>query len=154
MSAVLLTGLSGAGKTTLAYQIKQMRPEAVILDGDELREGINSDLKFSDDDILENMRRTGEIVEILKKNGHNLIIISMIAPLLEGRRLLRNKYGISEYLVLQSGCSQRDVKGLYQKGTNFRQYERSDAEADKIIRIGFQTPHETACEIIDSLFLN
>ncbi len=152
MTALLLTGRSGAGKTTLACQIKRIRPQTVILDGDELREGINSDLKFSDGDILENMRRTGEIVEILRKNGHNLIIISMIAPLLEGRRLLRNKYGILEYLVLQDGCAERDVKGLYQKGTNFRQYERADEEADKIIRIGLQTPHETACEILQSFF--
>ncbi len=152
MTALLLTGRSGAGKTTLACQIKRLRRQSVILDGDELREGINSDLKFSDGDILENMRRTGEIVEILRKNGHNLIIISMIAPLLEGRRLLRNKYGILEYLVLQDGCAERDVKGLYQKGTNFRQYERADEEADKIIRIGLQTPHETACEILQSFF--
>lgn len=153
MSAILLTGQSGAGKTTLACQLKLLVPQAVILDGDDLRTGLNSDLGFTDGDIMENMRRIGELSKLLQRNGHPLVIISAIAPLLEGRRLLRRNYNIREFLILQGNCRERDVKGLYKAGTRFRQYERADNETHAIIHINNSTPREIATEILEYPFL-
>lgn len=153
MKAILLTGCSGAGKTTLARAIRDERPGAVILDGDELREGLNSDLSFSDAHIMENMRRTGELVRLFAQHGHALLLIAMIAPLREGRRLLRERYGVTEVLVLQDGCETRDVKGLYRKGTPMRAYERCDDEADAIIHVSHATPRQSARHLLDAFNL-
>lgn len=142
---LLLTGQSGAGKTTLANQMKKMYMNSIVLDGDVLRDGLNSDLGFSDNDIMENMRRTSSLAKLLSAQGY-FVIISMIAPLKKGRDLFRGGADrFFEVLVKQKKCEERDVKGLYKKNTPFRQYENGNP--DYIINVDGKNTLECVLEI-------
>lgn len=123
---LLLTGKSGSGKTTIAKGIASIYQNVVILDGDELREGLNSDLGFSDEDIMENMRRVSSLAKLLSEQKY-FVVVSMIAPLLEGRKMFKGEDSW-EILIQQSKCEERDVKGLCRKGTQFREYEMGGAD--------------------------
>ncbi|MBO9596076.1 MAG: adenylyl-sulfate kinase [Niabella sp.] len=119
---IWLLGLSGAGKTTIAYQLQKLFTEAnrssLILDGDELRLGINKDLGFSKNDRAENIRRTAELASIVSNNGI-ITICSLITPLQQYRTLAASIIGERYYEIFVDCpleiCEQRDVKGLYQK---------------------------------------
>ncbi|OJW59737.1 MAG: adenylyl-sulfate kinase [Sphingobacteriales bacterium 50-39] len=122
---IWLLGLSGAGKSTLAKTMAKLLADkgfiTVLLDGDDLRSGINKDLTFSESDRLENIRRAAEIAKILVQN--NIIVIcSFITPLREQRDLARSIIGAGYFEVFVSCplevCEQRDVKGLYKKARN------------------------------------
>lgn len=119
---IWLTGLSGSGKSTIANGLEsKLLCEGrfpIILDGDELRSGINSDLGFSDEDRKENIRRAAGIASILAGNGV-IVIASFITPFEDLRSLARNLIG-ENYLEVYvkasvETCEQRDVKGLYKK---------------------------------------
>jgi len=117
------TGLSGAGKTTLAqalyeYLIRQ-GIVSVILDGDQLRKGISSNLGFSTEDRTENIRRTAEIAKLFLSNGI-ICIVSTISPYPELRNIAREIIGEEFFFEIfinapLSVCEERDVKGLYNK---------------------------------------
>jgi adenylyl-sulfate kinase len=117
-----LTGLSGAGKSTLAFGAQQALLAAgfqvSVLDGDILRAGLNRDLGFSDEDRVENMRRTAEVAKILADTGV-IVIVSLISPLHSGRELAREIIGSrfhEIYLAADlSVCERRDPKGLYRR---------------------------------------
>jgi adenylyl-sulfate kinase len=122
MSSIWLTGLSGAGKTTLGILLSQWFKDngrsIVFLDGDELRKGINKDLGFSENDRLENVRRVAEINKLLLKN--NITVINcFIAPTNSMRKLIRGI--VTEDLAMIflntsiETCRARDPKGLYKK---------------------------------------
>lgn len=119
---VWLTGLSGAGKTTIAdraAQILRIEGRQVIrLDGDELRGGLCSDLGFSMDDREENNRRAGEVARLLAQQGF-IVLASFISPLAKHREMVRAMapHGFMEVHVRcsQEILEQRDVKGLYAK---------------------------------------
>lgn len=122
---IWLFGLSGAGKSTLARLTKQLLDEegffSVLLDGDELRAGINSDLGFSEEDRTENIRRAANIAMLLAQN--NIITIcSFITPMAGHRELVRTITGDRCFEVYVSCplkvCEERDVKGLYKKARN------------------------------------
>lgn len=117
------TGLSGAGKTTLARALYGYLTKrnifCVILDGDDLRKGVNADLGFSPEDRAENIRRTAQIARLLVYNGV-LCIVSTISPYPELRDSAKNIIGrdyFSEIFINAplSLCEERDVKGLYRK---------------------------------------
>ncbi|WP_240420342.1 adenylyl-sulfate kinase [Paenibacillus periandrae] len=119
--ALWLTGLSGSGKTTLAKAISEelnirgVRVE--LLDGDEVRQNLSSDLGYTRDDRNTNIRRIGYITELLSRNGIG-VVVATISPYRETREELK-KY-ITNYLEIHVDCSieeciKRDVKGLYQK---------------------------------------
>lgn len=118
-----MTGLSGAGKTTLAYELEQKillkGINVMVLDGDILRNGINSNLGFSEEDRFENIRRAAEIAKLfLQKNF--ICICSFITPLESMRQLAKNIVGSKNYIEVFIDCSldtceKRDVKGLYKK---------------------------------------
>ncbi len=117
-----LTGLSGAGKTTLAMAFKRaLLAEAIpvmVLDGDELRAGLNADLGFSDEDRRENARRIAHIARLAADHG-SIVIVAAITPRAADRTLAREIVGpdyIEVYVKTSlSACEARDPKGLYRK---------------------------------------
>ena len=122
-ATVLFTGLSGAGKSTLASGVEEAfvhsgRP-AFLIDGDNLRHGLNGDLGFSDLDRTENVRRAGEVARLFAESGA-LALIALICPFEEDRRLIRalhDEAGLpyAEIFVdtTLEECERRDPKGLY-----------------------------------------
>src|ERR1700735_5606042 len=120
---VLFTGLSGAGKSTLAAGVEEAfvrtgRP-AFLLDGDNLRHGLNADLGFSDRERTENVRRAGEVAAMFAEAG-TLALIALICPFEEDRRFIRTLHeqaglAFAEIFVDTSieECERRDPKGLY-----------------------------------------
>ncbi len=120
MSKVIwLTGLSGAGKTTIARELKaHFTPNAVILDGDEWRSGVCSDLGFSVKDRTINLKRAAHMAELLHDQGFD-VIVSFISPQKchrdYARKLLKQDF-IEVYVKASlEECEKRDPKGLYKK---------------------------------------
>lgn len=121
--AVWMCGLSGSGKSTIANAAERVLHKqgrfTIILDGDNVRTGLNSNLGFSDQDRLENIRRIAEVAKILVQNGV-IVFISAITPRGELRDLARGALGeqdLFEVYIKASyeACEKRDVKGLYAK---------------------------------------
>jgi adenylylsulfate kinase len=119
--AVWFTGLSGAGKTTIANavarELQLANAKIEILDGDEMRQTLCKGLGFSNADRQENIRRIGFVANLLTRNGV-IVLVSAIAPHREIRQELRHKIGdfIEVYVNAPLAvCERRDVKGLYQK---------------------------------------
>ncbi|MVO98217.1 adenylyl-sulfate kinase [Paenibacillus lutrae] len=117
------TGLSGSGKSTLAAETERelfrRGIRCVVLDGDQLRSGINRDLGFTDEDRNENLRRAAEIAALFLSVGF-IVLVPMISPLAETRSTIRQRFGPGEYSEVYVKCSletceQRDPKGLYRK---------------------------------------
>lgn len=121
---IWLCGLSGSGKSTIANAaervLHQQKRFTVILDGDNVRTGLNSDLGFTDQDRLENIRRIAETAKILAHQGV-ITLVSAITPRGELRDLARGIVGddLFEVYVKASyeACEKRDVKGLYAKAS-------------------------------------
>lgn len=115
-------GLSGSGKSTIASGVERVLHQqgrfTIRLDGDNLRTGLNANLSFSDDDRLENIRRTAEMAKVLAQNGV-IALCSLITPRGIHRDLARGIIGqdFAEVYVRASyaACEARDVKGLYAK---------------------------------------
>ena len=120
---VWLYGLSGSGKSTLATALeRRLHEEGVftqVLDGDNIRTGLNNNLGFSDSDRSENIRRIAEVAKLFASAGV-VTITSFICPRNELRTLAREIVGQADFLEVYVECSfetceQRDVKGLYAK---------------------------------------
>ena len=118
-----MTGLSGAGKSTLANALEQelnkMGKHAYILDGDNLRHGLNSDLDFSEADRNENVRRAAEVAQLMVDAGL-IVIVGLISPFKKERDWARSRFKDNQFKEIYIStslqeCEQRDVKGLYQK---------------------------------------
>ena len=119
---VWLIGLSGSGKSTIANAMERKLHAAgklvTMLDGDNLRSGINAGLGFSDEDRQENIRRAAEIAKLFLNNG-SIVLVSLITPQEQFRQTARQIIGpdYTECFVKASfeTCQARDVKGLYAK---------------------------------------
>jgi bifunctional enzyme CysN/CysC len=120
---VWLTGLSGAGKSTIAGLLEQRVLAAgghpYVLDGDNLRHGLNKDLGFTAADRVENMRRVAEVARLMVDAGL-VVIASLISPFRAERDWARSRFGPGQFLeVLVTApfevCAERDPKGLYAK---------------------------------------
>ncbi|WP_353483887.1 adenylyl-sulfate kinase [Haliscomenobacter sp.] len=118
-----LTGLSGSGKSTIAKYLERLLFEEgylpQVLDGDNIRFGINNNLGFSTEDRLENIRRIAEISKLYLHTGV-ICINSFISPSREMRDLARSIVGAEDFIEIYINapievCEARDVKGLYQK---------------------------------------
>ncbi|MDH3463525.1 MAG: adenylyl-sulfate kinase [Acidimicrobiia bacterium] len=124
-ATILFTGLSGSGKSTIAYAaesafVESGRP-AYVLDGDNLRLGLNSDLGFSDEDRAENVRRVTEVARLMSDAGI-ITLVPMIAPFASVRERARQVHdaaGVPFFEVFVDTplevCEQRDPKGLYRR---------------------------------------
>ena len=120
---VWLTGLSGSGKSTIAVGAEQMLVEkghlAYVLDGDNVRHGLNKNLGFSPEDRTENIRRIGEVAKLFTQAGV-VTLTSFISPYRQDRDAVREIMEPGDFVeVLVDAsletCESRDVKGLYQK---------------------------------------
>jgi adenylylsulfate kinase len=119
---IWLCGLSGSGKSTIANAaervLHQQGRATVILDGDNMRAGLNANLGFSDDDRLENIRRIAEVAKLFAAQGI-ITLVSAITPRGELRDVARGILGDDFFEVYvrasYEACAARDVKGLYAK---------------------------------------
>jgi bifunctional enzyme CysN/CysC len=115
------TGLSGAGKSTLADLVEQMLHRlgrhTVLLDGDNVRHGLNRDLGFTDEDRVENIRRIAEVAKLMVEAGL-IVLVSFISPFRTERQMARDLVGTEEFIEIYVNtpieiCEARDPKGLY-----------------------------------------
>ena len=121
-AVVWLYGMSGSGKSTIANAAEKVLHQqgrlTTILDGDNLRTGLNQHLGFSDDDRRENIRRVAHVAKIFAQQGI-VTLVSVITPRQELRDLARDIIGSDYYEVFVKAsydlCEKRDVKGLYAK---------------------------------------
>ena len=122
---IWLTGLSGSGKSTIAneleYQLNKMKYHTYLLDGDNIRTGLNSDLGFSDEDRKENIRRISEVAKLFLDAGI-ITITAFISPFIEDRKKAKKIIGKDFIEVFVDTpieeCIKRDPKGLYKKALN------------------------------------
>ncbi|WP_299130672.1 adenylyl-sulfate kinase [uncultured Vibrio sp.] len=117
------TGLSGSGKSTVANAVESkllsLGKHSYLLDGDNVRHGLNKDLSFSDTDRIENIRRIGEVAKLFVDSG-TIVLTAFISPFIADREQARALLSAGEFLEVfidtpLSVCEQRDPKGLYQK---------------------------------------
>ena len=117
------TGLSGAGKSTLAHAVEDylhnIGISTFVLDGDNVRHGLCSDLGFSDHDRVENIRRIGELAKLMTEAGV-ITLTAFISPFKSDRNTARKLVPHGDFLEIYcqcpiETCEQRDVKGLYKK---------------------------------------
>jgi adenylylsulfate kinase len=117
------TGLSGSGKSTLANAVEKelyhKGYNSYTLDGDNIRRGINSDLGFSQNDRLENIRRVAEISKLIIDAGI-IVNAAFISPLISDRKIIKDIVGVENLFEIHVStsleeCEKRDVKGLYEK---------------------------------------
>ncbi len=120
---VWFTGLSGSGKSTLANLVDKrlhaLGRHAFILDGDNVRHGLNRDLGFTDEDRVENIRRVAEVARLMTEAGL-IVLVSFISPFRAERRMARSLFGEGEFIEVfvdtpLAVAEARDVKGLYAK---------------------------------------
>lgn len=120
---VWFTGLSGSGKSTLAYGVErrlhQLGVKTFVLDGDNLRHGLCSDLGFSEMDRRENIRRVGEIAKLFLDSG-TVVLAALISPFRSDRERVRMLFEPADFLEIHCDCNldiceSRDTKGLYRK---------------------------------------
>jgi adenylyl-sulfate kinase len=117
------TGLSGSGKSTIAgaleHALFQQGQRTYLLDGDNVRHGLNSDLGFSDADRVENIRRIGEVAKLMVDAGL-IVLAAFVSPFRADRALVRNLLAQGEFIEVHvdtplAVCEARDPKGLYKK---------------------------------------
>ncbi|MCP3392115.1 sulfate adenylyltransferase subunit CysN [Bradyrhizobium sp. CCGB12] len=164
---IWFTGLSGAGKSTIANIVDQklfaMSCHTMMLDGDNLRHGLNRDLGFSEADRAENIRRVGEVAKLMADSGL-IVICSFIAPYRAERDLIRNLFDEGEFIEVfvdtpLEECARRDPKGLYSKVNSggIKGFTGIDAPYERPIRpelqlrtVG-QEPEQLADTVLDLL---
>ncbi|OCA88132.1 adenylyl-sulfate kinase [Bacillus sp. FJAT-27225] len=117
------TGLSGSGKSTLANEVDRklhaLGVRSYVLDGDNIRHGLNRGLGFSKEDRIENIRRIGEVSKLFVDSGQ-IVLTAFISPFREDRERVRALFEPGEFIEVWvqcplEVCEKRDVKGLYRK---------------------------------------
>ncbi|MGS2737817.1 adenylyl-sulfate kinase [Sinomicrobium sp. M5D2P17] len=120
---IWFTGLSGSGKSTIANAVEQRLHDGgvktYVLDGDNIRRGINSDLSFSPEDRSENIRRIAEIANLMVDAGL-VVLAAFVSPYKKDREFIANTVKPSNFVEIYVStsleeCERRDVKGLYKK---------------------------------------
>ena len=143
---IWLTGLPGAGKTTIANRLEacmaQNENGVEVLDGDQLRKGLSADLGFSEDDRNEHNRRVVFLAKLLVRNGID-VIVSLVSPYRENRKIARQEFDYFTEVYVKCSldeCMRRDPKGLYARALA--------GEIDDMT--GLQSPYEAplAAEVV------
>lgn len=120
---VWFTGLSGAGKSTVANGVEAALyargRHTYLLDGDNLRQGLNRDLGFGDEDRVENVRRAGEVARLMIDAGL-IVLVALISPFRTERRMVRDLFAPGEFIEVYMStpletCERRDQKDLYRR---------------------------------------
>lgn len=157
------TGLSGAGKSTIANIVEQKLnadgKHTYLLDGDNIRHGLNRDLGFSSDERIENIRRVGEVGKLFVDAGL-ITLASFISPFRSDRMIVRELFEPNEFLEVfvsapLSVCEERDPKGLYKKARQGKipHFTGVDSpyEAPEHAEVVLSTAEHTAEECADAL---
>ncbi len=163
------TGLSGAGKSTVANLVDKrlhaLGYHSFILDGDNVRHGLNRDLGFTAEDRVENIRRVAEVARLMADAGL-IVLVSFISPFRAERQMARERFGADEFLeifvdVPLAMAEERDVKGLYRKARaglipNFTgidsPYEAPE-HPDLRLDAGAESPEQLALRVLEKLGL-
>ncbi|WP_082235177.1 adenylyl-sulfate kinase [Halobacillus massiliensis] len=120
---IWLTGLSGSGKSTIAniinQKLYQKGLQTYVLDGDNVRHGLNKDLGFGDKDRQENIRRIGEVAKLFADSG-TIVLASFISPFRSDREQIRSNLEENDFIEVfvscpLEECEKRDPKGIYKK---------------------------------------
>lgn len=157
------TGLSGSGKSTIANALESklygMGYHTYLLDGDNIRHGLNKNLGFSDEDRVENIRRIGEVAKLFVDAGV-IVMTAFISPFRADRDMVRSIVGEGEFIEVYVDtplevCEQRDPKGLYQKARagqikNFTGLD-SPYEAPDKPEITLKTAEQTIDESVEQI---
>jgi bifunctional enzyme CysN/CysC len=160
---VWLTGLSGAGKSTIANLVEKklhvQGAHTYLIDGDNIRGGLNRDLGFTEADRVENVRRVTEVARLFADAGL-IVIVSLISPFRAERDMARERIGTAEFVEVFvdtpiEECKQRDPKGLYAKAArgelvNFTGVD-SPYEAPEAPDLRLSTPGHSADELADQV---
>lgn len=163
------TGLSGAGKSTIANLVDKrlhaLGYHTFLLDGDNVRHGLNRDLGFTDEDRVENIRRVAEVAKLMTEAGL-IVLVSFISPFRAERQMARARFEDGEFIeifvdVPLALAEQRDVKGLYRKARagqipNFTgidsPYEVPE-HAELRLDAGSDSPEKLAAQVLEKLGL-
>ncbi|MDP2902315.1 MAG: adenylyl-sulfate kinase [Methylovulum sp.] len=161
------TGLSGSGKSTLAHAVEEhlykIGISTFVLDGDNVRHGLCSDLSFNDNDRIENIRRIGELAKLVIEAGI-ITLTAFISPFKSDRNAARNLVPHGDFLEIYcqcpiETCEQRDVKGLYKKArsgqipffTGIDSPYEAPEDPELIVNTHEQTLEESVARVINLL---
>ena len=161
------TGLSGSGKSTLANSVEvalfQQNKRTYLLDGDNIRSGLNSNLGFSEADRKENIRRIGEVSKLFI-DSNAIVLTAFISPFREDREMVRRRVEADEFLEIYVQCSleaceTRDPKGLYKKArageikefTGIDSPYEAPVNPDLIVDTEWETIEESTQKVISLL---
>ncbi len=164
---IWMTGLSGSGKSTVAYTLEhalmQQGRLAYVLDGDNIRHGLNKNLGFSPEDRTENIRRIGEVGKLFADTGV-ITVTAFISPYRADRDIVRELMGEGNYFEIYCEaplevCEKRDPKGLYKKARagEIKGFTGIDApyeepqKAEMVIRTDQLSPQDATIKLIEML---
>jgi adenylylsulfate kinase len=164
---IWMTGLSGSGKSTIAVELERLLHaegiHSMVLDGDNVRTGINSNLGFSEADRTENIRRIAEVARLFVGNG-TVTICCFVSPTVAIREQAKAIIGATDFVEVfvdtpLEECERRDVKGLYAKAragevkdfTGISSPFEAPAKADIILSTIDRTPDDCAGAVLHTL---
>ena len=166
---IWFTGLSGSGKSTLAHSVEEelhkLACRTFVLDGDNVRHGLSSNLTFSDDDRKENIRRIGETAKLMMEAGV-IAITAFISPFREDRDNVRGLLSQDDFIEIYCNaslevCESRDVKGLYKRARagEIKNYTGIDSPYEEptnpelVVNTGDELLEESVTKVIEYLIL-
>jgi len=164
---IWFTGLSGSGKSTLAHSVEEelhnLGCRTYVLDGDNVRHGLSSNLNFSDDDRKENIRRIGEAAKLMMEAGV-IAITAFISPFNKDRNLVRQLLPQGDFIEIYCKasleiCESRDIKGLYKRARagEIKNYTGIDSpyeapdNPELVVNTGSESLEESVAKVIDFL---
>ena len=164
---IWFTGLSGSGKSTLAHSVEEelhkLACRTFVLDGDNVRHGLSSNLTFSDSDRKENIRRIGEAAKLMMEAGV-IAITAFISPFREDRDAVRELLSQDDFIEIYCNaglevCESRDVKGLYKRARagEIKNYTGIDSPYEEptnpelVVNTGDESLEESVIKVIEHL---